>query len=284
MHTPERVHDDPAIVEEQAAALAAIRELEIPPHETYSSAAMDTYLTALDLTPPLQVFLPTNKVNEVTSDLDIWNSLQGTPANFLPQVDSTIILSNGGETPLNTRRAILYGNLQGAGRTRLSHTPQGVGFHAVDVGFHHLEQVEDGLRDTGGILEIGLIRALEKEISLAIVDNPRDESAILRDITAKDVAAQSIRTIICKDPSLLNTMLRARETFNPTAQEQLKEEFDRVMGEGFYDTMVQFPRDTRSIDQAKNFVMLRSAEHRADKRVRVDSFRLVLEQVVENNR
>jgi|GEM_PF-3295745 len=283
IQTPERLFADPAIAEEQAATLAAIQEFAIEPPEGYSSEPTDEYFAVLGMKKPPVLFLPSNRFYEIPTPLDIWRQLEGHPANFLPQVDTTIAASNGAALVLATQRGILHGNLRGAGRTRLQRTSQGIGFDASDLGLHHVEQTDGTIQDTGSFLEVGLIRALEVEITLADA-TPKEESVVLSDITFKDFAAQGVRTIICKDPSLLQTMLRARETFDPAAQEHLKNELDRVMGKDFYDTIMQVPLSGADFNGGKAFVMQRSAEHHADKRIKADSFRIVLEQMVESTR
>jgi len=281
IQTPERLFADPEIPALQAATFAALQEISVDPPQ-YSHEIVDTHFQALGLVKPPILFVSNHdgyrKVDKIS--VGIANHLRGTIAEYFTEAGATIARTDG-TAGLAVRRTILHSDIKGAGRTRAIRIADGARAAPSDTGLYHMvHEAADRSTERGAFLEAGIIRALEKEITLTGV-SPKEESMVLSDLNYLDKAAQGVRTIICKDPALLNTILRARETFDTAAQQHLKSELDRVLGDGFYDTIMRFPNHSGGFEAGKNFVMQRAAEHRGDKRVKVDSFRIALAQCVE---
>lgn len=279
--TPERIFVDPTIGEQQAATFAALQELSITP-EHYSDEIADTHFQALGLQKPPVLFIPRDRLPQVEEiNADIADCLSDTIAEYSAPAGTTIAMTHG-IVDIWLRRAIVHSNIKGAGRISVGEKNLEANTESLDTGFYHLVQEDkEPVLERGAFLEAGIARALETEITLAGA-TPKQEAMVLSDINYFDVAAQGVRTIICKDPSLLDTMLHARSTFDQAAQNHLKDELDRVMGKDFYDTIMQVPNEPSGFDAAKKFVLQRSAEHPADKRIKVDSLRILLKQIVEN--
>jgi len=282
-YTPEHLYADPVTAEIQAANFAALEKIALDPPEYPQEETADLHLRALGLPKPSILFISEHDLSKVDAvDPIITHFLLDRTAEYFTAVGSTVVLTDGKEDiDLSLRRAILHSNIKGTARTRAIRIGDGSKVAPSDTGlFHTMNGENDPAAERGVFLETGLQCALERDITLAAA-SPEEESTVLHSIGYPNMAAQCVRTLVCKDPSLLDTMLHARSTFDLAAQEHLKSELDRVMGEGFYDTIMQVRNDRHSFTTAKAFTLQRSAEHRADKRVRVDSFRLVLQKVVQ---